>query len=326
MTHDTHTSCLLCSRALYDSESLLNRNSFWSTNGRENSSPILRQTRCGQLYIFEEKCFFLQFWILMKNYISNLNRAVQFLESQLEKFLLDFEETSERNGESFSAVDCWPVRASFWLPIGPHLSCSAAWSHTWIVICVIIFLYRCTRAFLYLCTSCILLLSLNLAVIGGSLGCSSLIGRFQRLRWLRCLAREIWPPSIFHLLPQCCVCVFFFSLKYYLHLCVDGNFDFSIISIKDISDLKGGGSFFYTFSLYFIYILFKLDVTRFFVLCFLGRPCVCVFVHSSICVLLRSLVFHYSSFSATEPPSLPFKKTGGGQRWNLSIPSVPAGV
>ena len=42
----------------------------------------------------------------MKNYISNLNRAVQFLESQLEKFLLDFEETSERNGESFAPVDC----------------------------------------------------------------------------------------------------------------------------------------------------------------------------------------------------------------------------
>ena len=44
--------------------------------------------------------------ILMKGNVFNLNRAVQFLESQLEKFLLDFEETSERNGESFSPVDC----------------------------------------------------------------------------------------------------------------------------------------------------------------------------------------------------------------------------
>ena len=171
------------------------------------------------------------------------------------------------------------------------------------------FLYLCTSAFLYLCTSCILLLSLDLTVIGGSLSCSSLIGRFQRLRWSRCLAREIRPPSIFHLLPLCCVCVFFFSRKYYFHLFVDGNFECSIISIEHISGIKWAHFFFIncTFT-----ILLKLDVNRFFVLCLFGRPCVCVFVHSSICVLLRSLVFHYSSFSATEPLPLPFKKTVGG--------------
>ena len=88
--------------------------------------------------------------ILMKNYISNLNRAVQFLESQLEKFLLDFEETSERNGESFSAVDCWPVRASFWLPIGPHLSCSHI-SHTWnVFLCDYFFVFVYTGIFVFM--------------------------------------------------------------------------------------------------------------------------------------------------------------------------------
>ena len=214
-----HTHNILCSMALYDSESLLNRNSFWSTNGRENSSSVLRQTRRGQLYVFEEKYFF-QFW--WKSNISNLNRAVQFLESQLEKFLLDFEETSERNGESFAPVDCWPVRASFWLPIGPHLSCSHI-SHTWNMYLCDYFFCICVQAHFCICVPLVFYFCLNLAVIGGSLGCSSLIGRFQRLRWSRCLAREIRPPSIFHLLPLCCVCVFFFSCKYYFHLFVDGN-------------------------------------------------------------------------------------------------------
>ena len=123
--------------------------------------------------------------------------------------------------------------ASYWST--PQLLASI--SHIDCVFVRLFFLFVFS-AFLYLCTSCILLLSLNLAVIGGSLGCSSLIGRFQRLRWSRCLAREIRPPSIFHLLPQCCVCVFFFSRKYYPHLFFDDNFVFSIISIKHISDIK----------------------------------------------------------------------------------------
>ena len=86
-----------------------------------------------------------------------MNRAVQFLESQLESFSLILKKrASETEKVSLpSTVDLSEPLSGFLLV---HTSAARIYLTHGMCICVIIFLYLCTSAFLYLCTSCILLL------------------------------------------------------------------------------------------------------------------------------------------------------------------------